>query len=206
MQGWPEIVLADDCIDMSSKKPLINPDGTVTCYETKYEESDDDNDEEKERNVVATKTFKREGLCLTLIEEWVEPAEKIRRDEAEVARKAWNEKWEEYKKSDPIYLLVKKRVESDEFDNDGFVSIGQTYEGWCPHFTGREGRICRRLTNRRQVGEHTVTIDLEWGRETAPIKLIVFHDGKEGKTRWFDRSVEGMTTALAYAAGLLLPL
>jgi len=78
-----------------------------------------------------------------------------------------------------------------------------TIPGWCPDFTGSDGRICRRIVNRSRVREKDVTIDLEWGKNSAPILVQIYLDGKTGEKKWYPRSVEGMNEALNYALSLL---
>lgn len=191
MEGWPQLEM-EECIGADYKKPEIKPDGTIVCFDVGEDEDD----------VVATRTFKREGLKLTLADEWVDPKEKVRREEAAERRRKWEEDWKAYKETNPLFLRVQERAKSDGFDTKGHIlSLGQTYEDWCPHFTGKEGRVCRRLVQRE--GKHGASLDLEWGRETAPVKLKVYRDGKHVEDLWFDHSVEGIDAALDRALAVL---
>jgi hypothetical protein len=85
-----------------------------------------------------------------------------------------------------------------------WIWLGRVYADWCEHFKGEDGRIMRRLAEQRPFGPNatTITIDLEWGRETAPIKLVTTLRSSTDKslvgihTNWFDRSVDGMSAAI----------
>jgi hypothetical protein len=63
--------------------------------------------------------------------------------------------------------------------------------------------VNRRLVEKKEVGTSSVTIDLVWGREVAPVKLSVYRDGKGPDVHWFEHSIEGMTKALDLAASFL---
>ena len=215
MEGWPEIK-SGTRIDAENKKPTINPDGTIVCYDVRTEDDDEDDDDEDDDDeddddepegyVVATKTFKREGLTLTLVDEWVDEAEKVRREEWALRQKEWKAAWQLYKETSPLYLRVEERVESsEEFNAASYFGIGRCYQGWCPHFDEEDGRVSRRIANRKSVGKDTITLDLEWGREKAPVKLIVYKNGNKLEVKWFDHSVTGIDCALDYALEKLLP-
>jgi len=204
-QGWPEIVLDGDCIESDDKPPTFNPDGTITCYEMREQEDGEENEDgELPKTVVATKTFRRNELKLELVSAWVDEAERKRRAESEAARKRWEDAWEVYKQTDPLYLHVLARVTSEKFDDASYFSTGQCYEGWCPEFKGVDSRICRRLVSSRMTPEGSkVTLDLEWGRNIAPVKLVVYRDGKAAGTLWFERSIAGIDEAFNHSISLL---
>lgn len=191
--GWPEISLPDNCIYDEGVEPIFQSDGTILCFEQREDE------DTEEKSVVATQTYRREGLRLVLVSEWVDDAEKVRRAEAAARKLAYEAAWEEYKQTDPLYLLVATRRAADGFLDD-YIGVGVTYDGWCPDFSGREGRICCRLADKKS---HGVVIDLEWGRKTAPIKLIVWPDDGQPTPRWFPHSVEGMAEAFDAAKAAL---
>jgi len=199
MSGWPEIVLKDDCIYSEDKQPTITSDGRITCYDMReVGDADPDSDEDPKKEVVATRTFQREGLELRQVGTWISDAERIRREENAAARKKYEEEWEEYKKTDPFFLLVRDRVLADGFYNEPYsLSTGVCYEGWCPHFTGKDSRVCRRL-----VVTKGLSVEVEWGRTIAPIKLQIYR-GNVKEDRFFERSLTGMAAALDAAHGLL---
>lgn len=201
MAGWPELV-NEWGADEDAKYPTIEPDGTIKTYQTESSDDDDEDDEKPvERSLAATKTFRREGLKLVLIEEWVsEKEQKIRADREEGHRK-WEEWLETFRATDPLYLYVKEQVKSAPYDPDSYDSIGQTYDGWHPTLQLKERRMCRRIAAKKYP-----KIDLEWAHETGPIKLIVYKDAKaKAEDHWFDHSIEGMTAAFDYARSILNP-
>lgn len=182
MGGWSEIEV-ENGVDADHKAPEISDDGTVIVFESRmtFESIDDDNEDRYE--VVASRTLKRNGLKFDLVSSWIDSEEVVRREEAEKAYIAWDEAWKKYKAEDPMYLRVVERIKRDGFDPIvfGSVSVGSTYDGWCSHWKGQEGRVCCRIRK---------NISLEWGRESAPVKLIV-----NGKDFWFEHSVQGIDQA-----------
>ncbi len=195
MAGWPEIefdeVYADD------KWPTIEADGIIKCYQTESsadeDDDDDDDDEEKERPIVAFKTFRREGLKLILVEEWISDKEKDVRAKREEAHRKYEQWLKDFKANDSLYVLMKKLAKDPIFKSENGISIGVTYDKWCPHFQGNERRMCRRIHQ-----DEKITLDIEWGVETGPIKLVVYRGGKHIEDKWFEHSVAGMTEAFAY--------
>lgn len=194
-KGWPEIEVEDQAIDADGKAPTFNPDGTLTCWEVRLIPNDDeDADDSYNREVVGSTTFRRVDLRLVKVDRWLDEAERLRREEAKAKHEEWERMWEDFKKSDPLFLLVKESPKTHGFRSDGWVSLGVTYEGWCPHFTGKEGRVCRSLSH----SGSKPSIEVEWGRETAPIKIVVYQ-GDTVRNKWFDRSLDGMREALDFA-------
>jgi len=201
MQGWPELeneVGAEE----DSKYPTIEPDGTIRCYQTERAECDHDECPEhcKQKPVVdaATKTFRREGLKLVLVEEWVSEKEQASRARQEEGNRKYEQWLKDFKAGDPLYLLMSATVKEEPFKPEDHISIGQTHDQWHPTEKFQERRMCRRI--HRAGGR---TLDIEWGTDTAPIKLIVYRDGKHTEDRWFSHSVAGMTEALTYARTVL---
>jgi hypothetical protein len=209
MEGWPELTIdsPDGYVSAEGKSPTINTDGTIVCYEVRRDEDDDEDEEDEEEpegRVVATQTFRREGGKLKLVDEWVDEVERTRRDESARRRKEWEEKWANYKATDPLFLRVKECVSSDSFNPPEYsLSIGQCYKGWCPHYDGDDSRVCWRLAFKQEVGNHKVTLDLEWGMESAPVKLVYYKNGKDSTVFWFDHSLDGINAALDQALELL---
>jgi hypothetical protein len=185
MNGWPELKPPNPIYD-DNKSPTIEPDGTIKCYQ-----SSDDNEEGVDK-VVATTTFRRDGQNMVIVEEWVDEEEQKRR----VAQKEANRKYEEwlanYKTTDPIYLVVEELAGDPELKPESFIGIGRTYEGWCPDFKGSETRITWRIHK-----DDVITAELDWGVETAPVKLQLYKDGKKLSTTFFEHSVEGVRKAFA---------
>jgi hypothetical protein len=86
------------------------------------------------------------------------------------------------------------------------MGVGQCYEGWCPHFKGEDGRITLHLVEKVALpGGGTLSVDLEWGRTVAPVKLVIFKDGKQDAVLWFEHAVEGINKAVEHTLNLLVP-
>lgn len=197
------------------KLPVFMDDGTIVYSEYREDDLDDDDEDEDEDDdededespgpIVATRTFKRNGNKLELVDSWVDEEEQVRRDESERRRKAYEAAWKKYKATDPLYLRVLERVEAEFEGAWDHVAIGQCYEGWCPHFDEKDGRVTRRLANKQTVGKDTISLDLEWGKKKAPVKLVVYKNGDNLEDKWFDHSLEGIDAALDYALDKLLP-
>jgi hypothetical protein len=201
MAGWPMLkVIGDDgdetYIDDDDRWPEFGTDGSIKCFDTMDHSDDDDDDEdetEKPATVNATKAFKREGLQLVLVEEWVseeEKARRIRREESNRKYEAWKA---EFKTTDPLYLTTTKLEKEAPFTPASHDSIGFTYKGWCPDETVSETRWCREIARKSKD-----SIEVEWGVKVGPIKLCLRRDGKV-ENQFFEHSAEGMEKAFAYA-------
>ena len=81
------------------------------------------------------------------------------------------------------------------------VSTGVCYDGWCPHFKEKDNRVCVDLCRFLKINGHEYNIEVEWGRETAPIKLHAYVDKKALPDQWFER--DQMPEALAAAKAIL---
>ncbi len=79
------------------------------------------------------------------------------------------------------------------------MSFGQTYPDWCPSFSGKETRACKRIINK----QNNYTVDLEFATETGPIKLVIYKNGNTFKDEYFEHSVSGMEKALNYTKQLI---
>jgi len=207
MDGWP-CLSSDHYIDADDRKPDISHDGTITCYTTI--DSDDyecgcGNEEycECEPPTVATKTFKKEGDQLVFVAEWVDDEEKVRRADPQARQEKYEADWKLYKETNPMFLRVEDRVDSGNHFSCGGLSVGVTHDSWCPHFSGKEGRVCRRMA--RSDINTSFTFSLEWGKETAPVKLVCYKKGKHTKDFWFDHSVKGVDEAMDKAISLSSP-
>lgn len=197
MAGWPEIKPLEVRIDEDQQYPTIEPDGRIRCYQTKSVGGESDL-ESKERIIQSITTWQREGLLLTLVDEWVSEGEKKARAdqaEAERTREAWKAS---FQANDPLYLAYQKLVLDPAFKPESHHGIGITHEGWCPTFQVKETRWCRRInTVKGRI------VDLEWACLTGPIKVESYPDGK-GMSKFFEHTVTGMQEAFAYAKGLLM--
>ncbi len=205
MEGWPQIE-PEEGVDRDDHWPTFEPDGTIRCYQT---ESSDDDDDEAKRGIAATRTFRREGLKLVQVSEEVTEKEQERRRKNKEASEAY-EKWlADFKANDPLYVLCKKTVEEDPaFSPEDHIGIDVTHKGWCPDFDKQERRMCRRIVDQRskegkEQGSPGTTIDIEWGMETGPIKLVLYREGKHVEDKFFGHSVEAMQEALVYAKGFV---
>lgn len=203
MNGWPLLDIEGDpdenYIDDDTKEPLLDfAKNEITCFDTSSWDSSAWNDEE-ENTVLAYKVFKREGDKLVFVRAWMDDKEAEIRKKRMDDNAAWEAAWEEYKKTDEIYLLVNKRIDESALLLNSYVTIGQCYPSWCPDFTGLDSRICRTIGTRALADGKKISIDLEWGRKEAPIKLVLFVDGKNSDVFWFERTVDGMNKALDLA-------
>ena len=145
--------------------------------------------------------FKRE---LKLIDAWVDPEEVIRRAKQKAGNEAWKAAFELYQQTNPMYLMVMAAFEDK---SNGFVkgeypvSTGVCYDGWCPHFKEKDNRVCVYLCRFLKINGHEYNIEVEWGREKAPIKLEASVDKKALPVQWFER--DQMPEALAAAKAIL---
>lgn len=155
------------------------------------------------RTVVATKTYERQNQKLVLVHEWISEEEKQRRADVEERNRKYKEWLDEFRSTDPFYLTMLEELKNPVFGSaERYFSIGRTYEGWCPNFTTNEKRACKRIFYRN----HFLTIDLEWGVETGPIKLAIFRQGNHKENKFFEHSVDAMKSAFAYAKELIAEL
>lgn len=205
MNGWPEIVAEKHIESDGKREPELSADGTIRCYQTRYKEDDDETTDEEESAklhapiVDVVQTFRREGLVLKLVEEWVSDYEKgkrAKREEYQRKEEAWQKN---FRATDPLYLTYAELVKNTALSPADYMSIGQTHDGWCPDFKGRERRWCRRIITHK--GKTGPTVDLEWAVDTGPIKICVYRDGKHLEDKFFPHSVEGMNAAFADALG-----
>lgn len=215
MNGWPRLEYEgmgedpDNWVDADDKKPTFEADGTIITYKTKYGSPDDEDDYSEEddhgnkrpQRVVATRTWKRDGLKLVEVASWMSDDEKKYRADQEEASRRWEEWLDNFRKTDPLYLEARRLINEKPFDPKSYMSIGFTYEKWCPDFKGNERRVCHRLL---QSKSPQVTVDLEWAHETGPVKLVIYKDGKHVEDKFFmEHSVASIQAAFAYARGLV---
>ncbi len=211
MEGWPEIEF-DDAPDSyayaDARKPTFETDGTIKTYQTDDEDDDLDDDDEDEDTpkekklgeIAAIKTFRREGLTLRLLGEWVSEKEQKVRTAREEANRKYEEWIKNYRANDPLYLAMKTGVNEDKtFKPEDGISVGFTYDTWCPDLKLNEKRACRRI---HQGGG--ATIDMEIAVDTGPVKLVLYRDGKKIEDKFFmEHTVGSVTAALAYAKAFI---
>lgn len=201
MNGWPLIELPGDSIDHDVRPPTFNPDGTITCFQSEEVEDDSDDEEDPPPGpIVATRTFRREGLKLLIVNEWVSEKELARRkanEEASARYEAW---LTNFRASDPLYLAMRAKLKDTVFkDADAYDGVGQTYSNWCPDFKVVERRMCRRI-----IKANPYSIDLEWGTDTGPVKLVIFKDGKHLEDKfWAEHSAASIEAAFDYSKKLV---
>lgn len=211
-KGWAELVDSDGELYCYSNapKPAFNENGTITFFEARSEvdeEGEDVYDEETDevkKYVVASKTYKREGSVLVLDKEWIDPAEVVKRAEEKAQREAREAAWELYKKTDPRFLAVMASFDDPSYGfvkRDYCVSTGVCYDGWCPDFKEKDSRVCVDLVRFHKLNGREYALEVEWGREKAPIKLAGYIDHEEIPTQWFRR--DQIQEALAAAKAIL---
>jgi len=179
--GWPHLKLMKNGeevgADCSQRYPEV--DGSlVTFFETEEisEYEGDDDGEGVSYKTVASYTYKLDGGSLLWVQEWMDPEEEKRRAESRRNQEEWSRKWEEYRETDPLFLAVCSFTKSKE------VGLGWCYEGWHPTESFSDSRVTKTL-----FISDDVVVSIEWGRETAPIKLII-KENKEPVVFWFSRT------------------
>lgn len=188
MKGWPWLETEESIDDNGPEWPVFEPEGVIKAFQIQTE--DEEGEEINPPVLRATKTFKREGLKLILIKEDVSEEEQKLRLEREEGWKKYNEEIKRFKETDPLYLLHVKLAKDPALSPEDHCGYGFTYENWCPHFKISERRFCRRIVNKGKI-----TVDLEWGMYTGPIKVVMYKKGKKMEDKWFEHSEEGMSQA-----------
>lgn len=179
--------------------PAILSDGEesiIEFYETgdSYDDPPCEEDEEG-GSIVGRRSFRREGDALIQVGQWIHPQEAEIRREAQENEERWEREFEEYKKTNPLYLQVKERTGRGTLIPHTYpLSTGTTYPGWHPEEDYFEGRVCYAVHAKDGLG-----VRLEWGRETAPILVQVSRRGEDPTQTWFPHSEEGMKSALDLA-------
>lgn len=224
MNGWPQVGV-DFYFDAEGKEPTIEDDGTITTYETREKgriEGADDYDEDYDDTlvVVATRTVKRDGLNFVEVSSWIDEAEVVRRAESKARQEEWDRQWKEYKATNALFLRVQERADIAPFCTKEYsLSTGVCYDGWHPTQKFDDARVCRRMLekprdeNGRQSSKGW-TVDLEWGRVHAPVRLSMYKDGKnydidtrsmtdKSSAKFFEHSVQGIDEALDLAASII---
>ena len=199
MNGWRDIT-GDVMIDADGRPPTFEPDGTVKVYQS-GEAVEDDQGNETPGPVVATTTFRIERGKLVQVAAWVSDEEEARRAAAAEDRRKYDEWYENYKATDPLYLRLMAAL-TPPLKPSKYNGIGVTYDGWCPDWKGEERRMCKDIHETK-----TLRMAIEWGIDSSPIKLIVSRLTTPGGTEvfWFEHSTEGMTQAVDRAREVLTP-
>lgn len=203
-RGWPRVKLyrtgekgeeEETYADVGHKKPEIENDA-ITFYETREIEEYEGDDEGEGISfvTVASQTYKlstREGQqVLVLAGEWIDQAERERREEHQRRQKEWDRKWKEYKETNPLYLSIMDLSSRLTFTPPKYrVSTGVCYEGWHPSEKFDDTRVCLDLLREKERSAR-----LEWGRVSAPIKLCYrLSSSQKEQVLWFSREdIEGL--------------
>lgn len=202
MSGWPEVEL-ERVVWSDRRAPVFHPDGAITCFQSEISEDDDgDGDGDApgvDTPVAATQSFRREGLRFLFVKEWASDDEQERRRLRGEARQRYAEWLATFRSSDPLYLAMLDELKGKAFSPEDYDGIGQTYTGWCPGFEVNERRMTRRIQKDRPF-----TLDLEWGAETGPIKLVVYRDGEHIADKvWAEHSAASIRAAFAHARSIM---
>jgi hypothetical protein len=203
MSGWPELETGK-CMYGDRMEPTFEADGSIKCCQAELPEDDDDEaDPKRAVRIAAFTRFRREGLKLVEVEEWISDAERGRRAEREESERKDVEWTRNFKNTDPLYLAHAELVKDPALSPDAYESVGRIYKGWSKDYTMvGERRWCRRILHEGQKTGKGYTVDLEWGVEAGPIKLVIYKDGKTLGNKWFEHSVSAMCEAFAYAKSL----
>ncbi|WP_437916470.1 hypothetical protein WME73_17925 [Sorangium sp. So ce302] len=185
-------------VDADRRPPAFNADGTIVCYQSAPD--GEARGDAAETPIAAMLTFRRDGLKLVLQSEWISEQEQARRKAQEDERKRFDAWLADFRANDPLYRTAVEAMQDPAFSPEDHDGIGVTYDGWCPDFKAQERRITRRLVKK---GKSRYTIDIEWGAETGPVKLVVYRDGERAEDRFFAHSVAGMRDAFACARSLM---
>ena len=190
-------------IDADRRKPTFEGEGLVKVYQTEFTEDDDDEEEEEETEkelppVAAFTVYRREGQSLVEVEAWVSEKEQARRARRAENERLYQERMKKLRAEDPLYLAYLEHLKDPLWDSkDSYEGVGVTFPNWCPDFKVEEQRMCRRIFQQKEGPK--VTIDLEWGTATGPVKVEFYRDGKRAEARFFPHSAEGMNEAFAFA-------
>ncbi len=197
MAGWPEVELERVAWN-DRRAPVFHLDGTIACFQSEIPEDDDDAPG-TDTPVAATQIFRREGLRFLFVNELVSGDEQERRRLHREAQRRDTEWLATFRSSDPLYLAMLDGLKDKALSPEDYDGIGQTYAGWCPGFEVNERRMTRRIQKGRPF-----TLDLEWGAETGPVKLVVYRDGKHVANEvWADHSAASIHAAFVHARALM---
>jgi hypothetical protein len=207
MAGWPQIGEVVN-IDADDRKPELLPNGNIKVFQTAYRsdeeaENDDENQPEPLGEIAAYKVYRREGLNLIEVETWTSEKEFDRRQKNKEVEERWEKWFANFKSTDPLYIAMMDGIKDPVFSPEEHLGVGITHDRWCPDFTTQERRIRKRIHWRSDV-KTGYTIDLEWGAETGPVKLVIFKAGQTFEDKFFmEHSTKAMQDALAYAKALV---
>ena len=198
LQGLPEIPTFQGSqevpVDADPRLPTVAGD-EITTYQTRRltEEEEDQDIAPGQVEVAAYTVYRREGSRLVQARTWVSEAEQAERLQRTAAGRTWQEAVDTFKRTDPLYLHLMEATQGFPFDRSKEVWIGQTYDGWCPIWRGRERRYGLRLAK---------GLELEFGEKDGPIHLWA-----EGTPRplevWHLRTLSNLKLALRQAMQFL---
>lgn len=183
--GWPHLKLLRDEEELeaecSQRYPEVKED-LITFFETREIEDyeGDDDGEGMSYRTVASSTYRIKEGVLLWVQGWIDPEEERQREENRKRQEEWNHKWNEYKKTDPLYLAVCSFPQYKEGKNE--LGVGWCYKGWHPTESFSDERIIRTLFT-----DTDLVVSIEWGRYTAPVKLVV-KSNEKSDVFWFSRT------------------
>lgn len=199
MDGIKEIYCDSMLYSNDCGKLIFKDNNIVEHSEYEYNEDDD----EYNGPLTIKTTFKLQDGKLLLLEEWLSDKEKQSRKEREEHKIKFDQWYDNFKANDPLYLQMLEHLKDKAFATaHTYNSIGYTYKDWCNDPAISENRLCRRIVSINKLFKK-LTIDLEFGVEKGPIKLIIFKNHKSGKPMFFEHSIKGMNEAMRYAKGLV---
>jgi len=167
LEGWPEIQTFQGAqevpVDADPRLPTVAGD-EITTYQTRRltEEEEDQDIAPGQVEIAAYTVYRREGSRLVQVRTWVSDSEQAERLQRVAAARTWQEAVDTFKRTDPLYLHLMEATRGFPFERPKEVWIGETYDGWCPIWRGRERRYGLRLAK---------GLELEFGEKDGPIHL-----------------------------------
>lgn len=203
MDGWPYLECVDGLgelinIDSHDSGVKVMEDDTIQCTYTR--ELDDESEIEAVTEITSIITLARDNDKFKIIREYISDAEIERRQKQKEGNERHRKWLEEFQKSDPLFLLMNK-LSSNMEGKDTHFSTGIIHDRWCPDYNAGEKRMCKRV-----VCTKTLTVDVEWGVDVGPIKVISYSGlSKSVLTNKFfmEHSINSMEQAFEYVNSLI---
>jgi hypothetical protein len=113
-RGWPELPVASgETLEVvGEKRPVWHADGTFECFETGGDE------------VVARRRLRRDGQAMVVVEYWIADAERARREDAERRAAELEERIEQFKRSDPLFMGMLASVPRHALSDGDDILVG----------------------------------------------------------------------------------
>jgi hypothetical protein len=180
--GWPMLPIEPDgYLEVESEKPPEwRADGTFECYAV------------HDGIVVARTVLRREDARMVVVERFVDPAERARREEVERANAAIDAAREKFRAEDELYRVMRLEIDRLAIPDEGYVTWG-TKDG-----ASTIGKYFRRK-------EPRASADIEWGIDRSDVAISVQLYDREGKRTEvivFERSPTGMRAAVERIAAV----